>query len=148
MDRSKFLTVGVVGAAGMVLPALADAKKRHMGPKFDSTLHLVSKHHKMNSRFNHEQHVRHDGLVVVARGPMGGQLDGAGYVAAVIMQGHRIGHGISEMYGPEDTEWDADVVADHGQFRVGSAMAHGVLIQPDSDDVYTYAWSMHVQLVH
>jgi len=130
MDRRKFLQAGAVGAAGLVVPAVAEGKRRKMG-----------------SRFNRRLHLTRGGGAVIARGPL--DADAAAYVAVVVVQGKRQAHGMSHRYHASDVEWQsvAHVAPQHEPLRPGPAVAHGVQVSLEGDEAYTYAWSMPVTLV-
>jgi hypothetical protein len=134
MNLRQAITAGAAGAGSLVLPAAAYATRKHMGPRFDATLH-----------------VRHDGLVIDAEGPVGDWTWDADYgcIAVVIVQGDTKGTGISWPVHRDDDEWHAPhVIANYHRFRPGSAMAHGVILIPDGHDAYSYAWSVPVQLAY
>ena len=134
MNRKSFLQRGAAGAAvgvsGLIVPTVAEAGHR-MGPKFASTLKLAR-----------------NGSHVYAHGPLGAH-DEPTYVAVILMQNGHFAHGISRRYSVRhDDQWTAVAWVDSHRLHVGPAMAHGVQVLPESEEVYTYNWSMPVHLVH
>jgi hypothetical protein len=104
--------------------------------------------HKMHSKFDPVLHIRGDGLVAYARGPIGNEVTEFAYFVAVISQGRVIGRGISEHFSGKADTWRTHVTPDFHRFRAGSAFAYGVAVMPDTGDreAYTYTWGMPVQL--
>jgi hypothetical protein len=134
MNRREAFIAGASTTGALVIPTVALGAKKHMGPKFAADLHIT-----------------HRGLHVDAEGPMGDWRWDAdyGYIAAVLVQGHVKGHGMTERVHPEDRYWHATVTADrwHIRFHPGPAAAHGVLLIPDGREAYSYAWTVPVELV-